>query len=73
MCANCKRKEKEIPPTKRGIVWTMEHIVPVDDDGAHAVDNVEVLCYSCNSAKRNKSPEQWEFENGRFPLNYGAR
>ena len=73
MCANCKRKKKDITPTKHGVVWTLEHIVPVYDEGAHAHDNVEVLCYQCNYAKNAKPPEQWELENGRLPLNFGAR
>ena len=73
MCANCKRKKKDIPPSKSGVVWTLEHIIPIYGKGAHAADNTEVLCFNCNSAKRNKPPEQWELENGRLPLNFGAR
>ena len=66
MCANCKRKGKRTD-------WHLEHIVPITDEGAHAHDNIEVLCAYCNLSKGAKDPDKWELENGRLPLNFGAR
>jgi len=33
----------------------LDHIVPLSKGGAHAVDNFQLLCRSCNSSKGNRS------------------
>ena len=72
-CASCKRMESRILKGPQGVKWNIDHVIPVSDLGANAIENIEVLCYWCNHAKSNKSPEEWELENGRLPFNLGAR
>lgn len=33
---------------------TMDHIVPLSKGGSHTWDNVQVMCFSCNTAKKDK-------------------
>ena len=66
MCANCKTDGVDV-------AWHLDHIMPLALGGAHMEDNVQVLCQPCNNRKGAKPPEQWELENGRLPLNFGAR
>ena len=59
MCANCKTKG-------RGVEWHIDHIVPLSRGGTHSMDNVQVLCKTCNLRKSAKDPIQWANENGRL-------
>ena len=34
---------------------TVDHIVPVSQGGTHGVDNLQLLCHSCNQLKDDKS------------------
>ena len=36
---------------------TLDHIVPISKGGKNGLDNQQTLCYSCNHAKSNKSPQ----------------
>jgi len=38
----------------------LDHIVPVARGGAHSLVNVIVCCRSCNLAKRDRMPSEWE-------------
>lgn len=44
-CAWCKQKKK----------LTVDHIVPLSKGGGNTIDNIQPLCYSCNSRKYNKT------------------
>lgn len=47
-CVSCHRKFK-----KDDI--TIDHILPQSYGGGHGVDNLQCMCRSCNSSKKNKT------------------
>ena len=54
-CPMCKRAWSEIPLLEgRKSVITRDHIIPISKGGSNRIDNIQPLCYSCNSAKGNK-------------------
>jgi 5-methylcytosine-specific restriction endonuclease McrA len=56
-CPACLRPWAEIPPPAGGgPVVTADHIVPIARGGANAIDNIQPLCYSCNSRKGVRVP-----------------
>lgn len=51
-CPGCLRQWGEIaPPAHGGAVVTADHIVPIARGGANTIDNIQPLCFSCNSRK----------------------
>lgn len=55
-CAYCGRKlEYGVP----GSVPTMDHVIPLSKGGGHSKGNIVPACGRCNSAKRDKTLEQW--------------
>jgi 5-methylcytosine-specific restriction endonuclease McrA len=51
-CPMCHRKWTDIqPPPSGGPVITVDHIVPISKGGANRIDNIQPLCFSCNSRK----------------------
>ncbi len=54
-CPMCLRKWDEIPkPSHLKSVITRDHIVPIEKEGSNSIENIQPLCYSCNSKKGNR-------------------
>lgn len=59
MCAYCKCKGKNV-------VWHLDHIIPISKGGSNTINNVQILCMSCNLKKNDKDPIRFAQENGRL-------
>lgn len=54
-CPNCRRSWNDIPaPPGRTSVATRDHIVPISKGGRNSIENLQPLCYSCNSKKGDR-------------------
>lgn len=49
-CVACGSKTKQ----------TIDHIIPIDLGGSHGIGNLQTLCLSCNSSKRNRVMTVWK-------------
>lgn len=51
-CPLCLRSWSEIPvPPAGGRIITADHIVAISRGGSNRIENIQPLCYSCNSRK----------------------
>ena len=51
----CKRKWDQIPKAKNlKTVITADHIIPLYENGTNYIENIQPLCYSCNSKKGHR-------------------
>jgi len=48
---------------------TIEHIIPLDHGGTNNPDNLDVICYSCNTA-RNSVKQYFDNRGHRVPKEY---
>ena len=66
-CAFCKRVECRIKSQVDGRAkFHIDHIVPLARGGTHTADNIQVLCYQCNTQKGSKDPIEFAQSNGRL-------
>ena len=57
-CAYCGKEDRNL---------TVDHVLPVSRGGSHEAGNIVPACNKCNSAKNNRTPEEWVAIGG-FPL-----
>ncbi|WP_407666819.1 HNH endonuclease [Microvirga roseola] len=58
-CPGCRRLWADIPLSKgRKTAVTVDHIIPVSKGGRNSIENLQPLCFSCNSRKSNKITDQ---------------
>lgn len=50
LCYYCERDGQKL---------TLDHVIPLDQNGPHDPDNAVMCCGVCNSSKGNRTPEQW--------------
>lgn len=43
---------------KKGRIFTLDHIIPRDRGGENSWENLVTACFTCNSRKRNRTPEE---------------
>jgi len=54
-CPMCKRKWEDIPkPKNLKTVIAADHIIPLAKNGTNYIENIQPLCYSCNSKKGDR-------------------
>lgn len=50
LCFYCERDGQKL---------TLDHVIPLDQNGPHDPDNAVMCCLVCNSSKGHRTPEQW--------------
>lgn len=60
LCVGCKCDLKQSG-------YHLDHRVPLARGGAHADENMQLLCPHCNCTKGARDPEEWEREKGLRP------
>ena len=60
LCSICGRSEDKIPVHGLGYKWSLDHKIPITREGSsHTIDNIQVLCWECNSRKHTKTNDEF--------------
>jgi hypothetical protein len=55
ICPSCKRRWEDIPlPPGRVSSISRDHVIPISRGGSNSIENLQPLCFSCNSRKGAK-------------------
>jgi 5-methylcytosine-specific restriction endonuclease McrA len=57
-CAACFKSIEKL--------YHIDHIMPLSRGGSNFIDNIQLLCPSCNCSKQDKDPVEWAKEKGRL-------
>lgn len=44
----------------RADLATIDHVLPLSRGGGHTWDNIALACWACNTAKKNRTVEEWQ-------------
>ncbi len=71
-CWGCLRYCPERYDPTRGVTWgwTEDHIVPLRHGGSNDIDNIQILCSSCNAIKGRY--QDWNFRDAYKEFAYEA-
>lgn len=58
-CEYCKKNSLQTHTPNTPDFATVDHFIPLHKGGTHALTNLKVSCYECNSKKANLHPSEF--------------
>ena len=60
----CARPLKDPGKSDSGLVYHLDHYIPLAKGGTHTDSNLVLLCFKCNLSKHDTLPDEWARANG---------